>query len=264
MMFSIYLLIGAIAGILAGLMGIGGGVVIIPALSAVFLSHHSVPADYVMKVAIGTSLAVVIVTASSAVYAHHRRQRVRWDWVKKILPGVFIGALLGTGVAHYLSSQRLQQFFGIFLLYVGLRLLLAKKTQPTTEECAKMAAWKINFFSVLIGTLSSILGVGGGILLIPFLMYCELDMRQIPGTSVACGFVISVVVTLCLLISGLLAGVHVPQGTAYIYWPAFVGIAISSVLFAPVGALLAHRLPTEILKRVFGVFLLVMGINMLW
>ncbi len=260
-MLTIFLTIGALAGILSGLFGLGGGVVIIPALSYVFLNSTVIPHSESMQMAIGTSLAVIIPTSASALYAHHRRGSVRWDLFRLMLPGLIVGAIIGAIIAHYLPSRYLKMIFAIFLFMVSLHTLFVK---PTQLRETPLSFTIIRLGSLCIGTLASLLGVGGGTLLVPFLLQCQLDMRDATGTSVACGLSIGIVATMSFMLSGLFSVKQAAWSTGYIYWPAFLGIAVASTLLAPLGAALAHKLPRELLKRVFGVFLLLMACDMLF
>lgn len=260
-MFSIYLIIGAFAGMVAGLFGIGGGIVIVPALAMVFADHIAIPAKYAMHVAIGTSLATIIVTSASAVYAHHRHGHVLWNFVKKMIPGLIVGAVIGVVIAHYLPSHVLRIIFSVFLTIIGTRLLLNKKSENAMSELFKKMS---EVFSVGIGAVCSILGISGGTLLVSFLLRCGIDMHRAVGTAVACGFAVSVGATASVMLVELFAEIHLPQSSGYIYWPAFFGIVTTSVVFAPIGAYISHRLPTEVLKKIFGVVLLITAIDMMF
>lgn len=260
-MFGIYLVIGALAGLMGGLFGIGGGVIIIPALATIFLHHSEMPANIMMQMAVGTSLATIIVTASSSMYAHHKREAVKWEIVRKMTPWLTVGAIVGAVIAHFLPSKFLQIFFSFFLIITSARMFMPHGVPDVTKVISERV---FQIGSLVIGVLASILGVAGGTLLVPFLLYCQLDMREATGTSVACGMSVGIVATICFMITGLLSGVHVPDSTGYIYWPAFFGIAVASVLFAPLGATLAHTLPRDLLKRIFAVFLLIMAADMLF
>lgn len=260
-MFGIYLVVGALAGLMAGLFGIGGGVVIIPALAAIFLHHAEIPTNLVMQMAVGTSLATIVITAVSSSIAHHKHNAVMWSQVRIMVPGLIAGTVIGVIIVSFLPSSFLRVFFAIFLASLGVHIFINYSPATVQQGPSDKA---VKWGSVAIASLSSILGVGGGTLLVPFLMYCQLDMRQAIGTSVACGFVISIVASLCFIITGWLSGIHLQHSTGYIYWPAFAGIAIASVLFAPVGAALAHQLPRDILKRIFAVFLLIMAVDMMF
>jgi uncharacterized membrane protein YfcA len=261
-MLSIYLVIGAVAGLMAGLFGIGGGVVVIPALTAIFSHSVDISQDYVMQVAVGTSLATMIVTSSSSLYAHYKRGAVRWEYWKQMTPGLIVGVILGAIAANFLPSKWLQIVFALFLLVVGLRMAINKTAKPVATHV--VAVRTMQWASVVIGGLSSILGVGGGTLIVPFLLRCQMDMREATATSVACGLVIGIVATACFMVTGLFASVHMPWSTGYIFWPALIGIGITSILFAPMGASLAHKLPRDLLKQIFGAFLLLMSIDMLF
>jgi uncharacterized membrane protein YfcA len=260
-MLSIYLVLGAFAGVLSGLFGVGGGVIVIPALSAVYLHFSAIPNAYVMQMAVGTSLAIMITTSLSSMYAHHKRDAVRWGMFVLMLPGLVVGSILGAITAHFLPSFYLQVIFGIFLLVIGCKMLLSR---PRVSSGDSMSNAVIRVASVLIGALSSLLGVGGGTLLVPFLLRCNMDMREATGTSVACGLSVGVAATASFMVAGFFSVIPVQWSTGYIYWPAFFGVAFSSTLFAPVGAMFAHKLPRELLKRIFGLFLLLMACDMLW
>lgn len=260
-MFGIYLIIGAFAGIMAGLFGIGGGIIIIPALATIFMHNVMMPSADVMQMAVGTSLATVIITATSAIYAHHKAKAVVWPLALMMVPGLAIGAVVGAIITQYLPSTYLRIIFSIFLAIVSFRMFL-KETPINMELALTQSAIRIG--SVIIGMLSSILGVGGGTLLVPFLLRCQLDMHKATGTSVACGLAVATVATICFMVTGWSSGVHMPWATGYIYWPAFFGIAVSSFLFAPLGAALGHRLPTRFLKRIFAIFLLIMSVDMMF
>lgn len=260
-MLTIYLIIGAFAGIMSGLFGVGGGVVVIPALSNVFTHYTPIPQSYTMQMAVGTSLAIMIFTAMSALYAHHKRKVVRWDMFCDMLPGLIAGSVMGAIIAHFLPSALLKIIFGIFLVFVSFRMIVNK---PNDETESRLSLTVIRMSSFVIGVLSSVLGVGGGTLLVPFLLRCQLDMRQATGTSVACGLAVGIVATTCFMFIGLSSIKHAEWSTGYIYWPAFLGVVIASTLLAPLGAALAHTLPKEFLKRVFGLFLLLMACDMLF
>jgi uncharacterized membrane protein YfcA len=260
-MLTIYLIIGAFAGIMSGLFGVGGGVVVIPALSNVFTHYTTIPQSYTMQMAVGTSLAIMIFTATSALYAHHKRKVVRWDMFSYMLPGLIGGSVMGAIIAHFLPSSYLKIIFGVFLIFVSFKLITDK---PSNENKAGLSLTIIRLSSLSIGVFSSVLGVGGGTLLVPFLLRCQLDMREATGTSVACGLAVGIAATISFMFIGLSSSKYVEWSTGYIYWPAFLGVVIASTLLAPIGAILAHTLPKEFLKRVFGLFLLLMACDMLF
>lgn len=263
-MFLIYLLIGAIAGFMSGLFGIGGGIIVIPALAKLFSYTGIIPASSIMHMAIGTSLAAVIFTTLASIRAHHKRLSIHWDVARMLAPGLAMGAILGAAITSYLPSTVLRILFAVFLLAISVHLFFRKHRPATAEHSLSKA--KIYIVSFLSGGLASMLGVGGGILLVPFLLHCRLDMRGATGTSVVGALVISIVATSCFILTGLISPAldHVPWSTGYVYWPAFLGIILTSIAFAPLGASLAHKLPREILQRVFAVFILFVACDMLF
>jgi uncharacterized protein len=247
---EIYLIIGAFAGITSGLLGIGGGVIIVPALASVFAHSTLIPKNYMMHVAIGTSLASMTLTTLSGSIIHYQRRAIRWDILQQVWPLLVIGVLIGALIAIFLPSTYLKIVFSLFLTFFSLRLLFSRTSQKITSNLAKNT---IKIFSFIIGALTSILGAGSGTMLVPFLLRLNANMHEALGTSLACGVLISTTATTFFILMN--------QG--YIYWPAFWGIIISSVLFAPVGTTLAHKLSTKFLKRLFASFLLLIAIDML-
>lgn len=261
-MLSIYFIIGAFSGLLSGLFGIGGGVIVVPALAAMFLYHTLIPEAYAMPVAIGTSLASMMVTSTAAMMAHQKTKSVRWNWVKSMLPGLMIGVVIGAVIARYLPSRYLSLFFGVFLMMISIRLFFEKS--EVNNPSKKILSRRTEILSSsLIGILSSLLGVGGGTLLVPFFLRCQLEMHEATGTSVACAIAISIMATLCFMFLGGVGHLPMKWSTGYIYWPAFLGIAIASVLFAPLGVQLGRVLSTALLKRFFALFLLAIAADML-
>ncbi len=247
-MLGIYLIIGAFAGLVSGLFGIGGGTIIVPALAALFYQSNLVPSTEIMHMAIGTSLATVIFTSLSGGYAHYKRGVVDWKAVKPILPTLLIGVILGAVIAGELPSRVLKIIFGSFLLIIAIRLFSTSNRELIKHSFSKKIAVILSFF---IGLLTSMLGTGGGILIVPLLLRLKLKMHNAVGTSLVCAFFISLVGTLCYSIAG------------YIYWPAFLGITLASILFAPIGTLIAHKIQTKLLKQVFSAYLFLIALDML-
>lgn len=243
---------GLVAGILAGLLGVGGGVVIIPIMTSLF-SRQGVSPACMLHLALGTSLATILVTSASSLRAHHRAGAVRWDIVWAIAPGIVAGTLAGSRLAAGLSTGVLRVVFSFFLLYVAVQMV-----RPARTGRRRPLPGKIGLSAVggLIGALSSLVGIGGGTLSVPFLSRVGLGVHAAIGTSAAIGFPIAAAGTLGYVINGW--GVEgLPHGSAgFVYLPAFFGIASVSLFTAPIGARLAHRLPVSTLKRVFGLFLL--------
>lgn len=254
-----YLLLGAFAGVLAGLLGVGGGLVIVPAL-AYLLPARGVAPEVVMHLALGTSLATIVLTSISSVAAHHRRGGVQWKVFGRLTPGVLIGAFLGAGVADALPAEPLRLAFGVFALLVALQLGLAAKPPPQRELPGPAG---MGLAGGTIGAVSAIVGIGGGSLTVPFLAWCNVPMRVAVATSAAVGLPIAVAGALGYALMGLGHPSLPPGALGYVYLPALLGIALASVLCAPVGARLAHAVPAPALKRFFAVFLAFIGLRML-
>jgi uncharacterized membrane protein YfcA len=255
-----YLLIGALAGVLAGLLGVGGGLVIVPTL--VFVFHaYDIASSSATHIAVGTSLASIVFTSMSSIWAHHRRGAVMWPVFRQLVPGLIAGALIGAAIADLLSTTSLSKVFGVFELLIATYMLIDSRPAPHRD----LPGWA-GMFSAgsIIGTVSSIIGIGGGTMTVPFLVWCNQNMRNAVATSAACGLPIAVAGAAGFIAVGV-NETGLPQGaTGYLYWPAFLGIVIFSVVTAPLGARLAHTIPTAALKKFFALFLMALGIRMLW
>jgi len=251
--------LGAVAGTLAGLLGIGGGIVIVPGL-ALLLAGGAVPPDRLMQVAVGTSLATIVVTALSSIRAHHRRGAVRWPIVARMTPGIVIGAFVGALIADALPTRTLAIVFGVFLLLVAARLGFGGRPVPHRQLPATPA---LNAAGGGIGTMSSLLGIGGGTMSVPLLAWCNVPLREAVATSSACGLPIAVAGALTFAFAGADVPGMPAGSTGYIHWPAFIAVAPLSVLFAPLGARIAHAVPVHQLRRGFALFVLVVAVKML-
>ena len=256
----IFALTGAAAGLLAGLFGVGGGLIMVPALAFV-LPRQGVDAAIVMQVAIGTSLAVIGVTSLSSTRAHHQRGGVRWDVLRAFAPGLALGALAGAFVAHALKGRTLEIIVGTGALLIAAQMLLY--TPPSNPGSAAPPRWELLGVGGLIGVLSALVGIGGGSLSVPYLAARRLPMVQAVGSAAAGGIPIAWGGALGFALSGQglqgLPGWHL----GYISLGGFLGLAIFSVLTAPAGARLAHRLPARRLKQAFAALLAAVGLLML-
>jgi uncharacterized membrane protein YfcA len=250
---------GGLAGVLAGLLGIGGGIIIVPVLAQVFI-HQDVSPAVLMHVAIGTSLATIVVTSVSSIRAHQQRGAIEWQVVKRITPGIIAGGLLGAAVATLLSGPTLRVVFAIFLLIVAVRMLQggavpAHRKLPGTAGMLGAGG--------LIGTVSTLMGVGGGTMSVPFLTWCNVTVRHAVATSAAIGLPIALTGAASYAVTGWGQADLPPWSIGYINLPALVGIVVASIVAAPLGAALAHRIDPTLLKRLFAVFLAIMGFRLL-
>jgi len=255
----IYLLLGVFVGVIAGLLGVGGGLIIVPVLIMLFQSF-SFSADIITHLAVGTSLATIVLTSISSVRAHHLHGAVLWPVFWKLTPGIVVGTLLGALLANAMSSALLKNFFGVFELAVALQMGLSLRPNASRMLPGRLG---ISLAGSVIGIFSALVGIGGGSLTVPFLVWCNVTAQKAVATSSACGLPIAIAGSIGFMLTGW-QNPHLPTGsTGFVYWPAFLGIVLTSMLTAPVGARLAHRLPANTLKRVFAVFLAILGIRML-
>lgn len=255
-----YLLTGAFAGFLAGLLGIGGGLVIVPILTFMFTSQ-GLPHEHILHLALGTSLASILFTSVSSLRAHHKRGAVIWPVVLRITPGIIGGTLFGTWIAAQLSTGFLKVFFACFLYYVGTQMLLSIKPKPNRDlpQTAGMTA-----AGGIIGIFSSLVGIGGGTLSVPFLTWCNITMHKAIGTSAAIGFPIAIAGATGYLLNGLVAEGLPDSCFGFIHLPALATIVLASVSLAPIGARTAHSLPVAKLKKCFALLLFVLATRMVW
>lgn len=254
----IYLAVGAAAGLMAGLFGVGGGMIIVPAL-AFLLPIQNIGPDIVMHIAVGTSLAIISATSISSMLAHHRKEAVMWETVKYLAPGLIAGALLGAVIADYVSSLALRRLVGISALLVAIKMWFDFKPKAHTPLPGPVG---LSIAGGLIGSASSLIGIGGGSLTVPFLNWCSVAMRQAVGTAAACGVPIAWAGMIGFIITGWDEPGRPDWSLGYVSVTGFLGIAIASVAAAPLGAHFAHILPPHVLKRAFAVLLLVIGFQM--
>lgn len=255
----VYLCCGAVAGVLAGLLGVGGGIVIVPMLVAVFPSQ-GIPAEYVQQLALGTSLASIMITSISSSRAHHKRGAVHWDIFRNITPGILLGTFVGGLVATHMPTLFLKVFFICFLGFVSLQMLSSYRPPASREMPGPLGTAGVGG---IIGLVSSFVGIGGGTLSVPFLLWNNLDMRKAIGTSAAIGFPIALAGCFGYIVNGWNAANLPPYSFGYIYLPGLFGIVIVSMFTAPLGARLAQTLPVPKLKKCFALLLIVVGIRML-
>lgn len=254
-----YLAAGVIAGFLAGLLGVGGGLVIVPVLTFIFAGQHF-PDAYIQHLALGTSLASILFTSLSSLRAHHAHGAVIWDVVRGITPGIVAGTLLGSVLAAQLSSHFLKAFFVAFIYYVATQMLLNIKPKPSRLLPGPLGMFGAGSF---IGGISSLVGIGGGTVSVPFMTWCNVKLHQAIGTSAAIGFPIAVAGAVGFVVNGLAVKGLPAYSLGFVYLPALLGLVLASVLVAPFGARLAHRLPVAALKKIFALLLYALGTRML-
>jgi uncharacterized membrane protein YfcA len=255
----LYLATGVFAGFLAGLLGVGGGLVIVPVLAFIFAAQHF-PAGQVMHLALGTSLASIMFTSISSLRTHHAHGAVNWQVVRGITPGIIAGTLIGTMVAAQLSTAFLKVFFVVFLYYVATQMIMNIKPKPSRELPGVMGMFSAGG---VIGAVSSLVGIGGGTLSVPFMTWCNVKLHQAIGTSAAIGFPIAVAGAAGYIANGWMRDSLPAYSLGFVYLPALAGLVVASVLTAPFGARLAHRLPVATLKKFFALLLYALGTRML-
>ena len=259
MEFLLYLLLGACAGVLAGLFGVGGGIIIVPVLVFSFKAQGFYP-SVLTHLAIGTSLASIIFTSVNSVREHQRKGAVRWPIFIWLTVGILLGAGLGALTAEAISGPNLQKIIGVFALVIALQMIFELKPKASRTVPGKVG---LTLAGSVIGWASAIFGIGGGSLTVPFLTWRSVPMQQAVATSSACGLPIA----LASALTFMLLGWHDPRLPAhslgFIYLPALLGVALTSMVFARFGARLAHRLSARLLKRLFAALLFSVGLSFL-
>lgn len=263
MMYLWFVVAGTIAGVCAGLFGVGGGLIIVPALVWI-LSAYGLPNDVVPHIAVGTALATIILTSISSMSAHHKRGGVRWDIFKNMAKGLVLGSLVGAWIATMIDGKALQAIIGGGAVLMAIKMLFFPNKEnlnkPLPKDYAQSAA------GVVIGGLSAIFGIGGGSLTVPYLSHNGVPMKQAVGTSSACGLPIAIAGAVGFMWFGrqTVGAFDVAGTVGFVHIGAFVAISMASFVMAKVGAKLAHVLPAQTLKRAFGCLLLVVGCQLVW
>jgi uncharacterized membrane protein YfcA len=256
----VLLALGAGIGFLAGLLGIGGGLSLIPLLTLIFTTQHF-PENHIVHMAVATAMATMMFTALSSVRAHHRQKAVLWPVVAAMAPGMVVGSLIGPQIASALPTRVFAAVFGIFVWFSATRMLISSKPQPGRELPGKAALFGVG---AGIGVISSLLGAGGAFVSVPYLGRRNVRIQSAVATSAALGLPIAVAGTVGYVIAGLRQD-DLPRWSAgYVYLPAMAAIVVASMLTAPIGAHFAHRWPPITLRRAFAVLLYVLGAYMLW
>lgn len=253
-----YLALGGFVGFFAGLLGVGGGGIMVPVLTSLFLAQ-GMPKESVVHLALGTSMAAIVLTSLASLRAHHRHGAVRWDVVRYMAPGILAGTFAATFLASSLPSKPLAIFFACFMAYVSVQMLVNIKPRPSRELPGPVG---MSGVGAGIGGVSALVAIGGGSLSVPFMVWCNIKMQHAIGTSAALGLPIALAGTVGYLVNGLGSAGMPDYSFGYIYLPALVLLSVSTFT-APMGARLAHSLPVATLKRVFAGVLILLCAKML-
>lgn len=260
--WAIYLALGAVAGVLAGLLGIGGGLVLVAAL-VWLLPSQGVPPEQAVHVALATALASIVMTGLSSARAHHRRGSVLWPTAAWLVPGMLLGGWLGSVLATGLEGALLRTFIAVYCCAAALQLALDwPRARPERADPPTGPAWSAA--GGFIGALSALVGIGGGSMTVPLLVWRGVRPVRAVGTSSACGVAIALASAAGYAAHGPAGGGLPPGSWGYVFVPAAVAIALASVLTAPLGTRIAHRISGLALRRVFAGFLLLVGASLAW
>lgn len=254
-----YPLLGVMVGFFAGLLGVGGGGIMVPILTTFFLAQ-GFSHEQVVHMALGTSMAAIVITSVSSLRAHHRHGAVRWDVVRAITPAILLGTFGGTFLASRVDTVPLAIFFAAYMAYVSMQMLLNIKPKPSR---GLPGAVGMGMAGLGIGGVSALVAIGGGSMSVPFMTWCNVKVQHAIGTSAAIGLPIAVAGTVGYLVNGWAATGAPPYSLGYIHVPALVLVSLPSVLTAPLGARMAHRLPVATLKKIFAGVLVLLCAKML-
>jgi len=249
------LVIGLCTGFLAGLLGIGGGMLMVPFLTFI-LTAKGFPADYTVKMAVATSLATISLTSLSSVRAHHQRGAVLWPIVRVLAPGIVLGSLVGAQFAAALPGKLLGILFAIFVAFSATQMFIDRKPKPSRTLPGRLGTFSMGW---VIGMLSSLVGAGGAFVSVPFMTWCNVKIHDAVGTSSALGFPIAMAGTLGYILAGQNLPAMPPGSFGFLYLPGLVVISIASICTAPLGARTAHRMDIRPLKKVFASILYVLA-----
>lgn len=258
--WPIYLLLGAIVGFFAGLLGIGGGLIMVPVLTFIFGTQHF-PPDRILHMALGTTMAAIIFTSVSSLRIHHAHGAVNWQIVKYITPGIIIGTLGGATLVSALPSRVLSIIFVVFIYYAATQMLLKTIPKPSRTLPGRLGMFGAGS---VIGAISSFVAIGGGLLTVPFLSICNVRLQHAIGTAAAVGFPIAVAGAIGYIANGIAQPQPLPEySLGYVYLPALGWIVLASTLTAPLGAKTTHIVQTATLKKIFVGLLYLLGTKML-
>lgn len=259
-LIPVFVAIGCAVGFLAGLLGIGGAMTMIPLLTVIF-AHEHFPSNHVVHMAVATSLATIVFTSISSTRAHAQRGAVLWRVVLGLTPGILIGSLVGPQIVAGMSSALLAGIFALFAATSAAQMLLHTKPKATRDLPGRPGLFGVG---LAIGVLSSMVGAGGGFLSVPFMTWCNVRIHRAVATSAALGFPIAAAGTVGYIIAGARQAGLPPYTLGYIYLPALAAIVVASMIVAPIGVRVAHGLPVLRLRRIFAGLLLAIAAFMFW
>lgn len=255
-----YLALGSCAGFLAGLFGVGGGTILVPVLLFLFDAQHF-PAEHSMHLALGTSMATILFTSLASMHKHHQHGAVNWQVVRNLTPGILLGAALGALLASSIPTRELGIFFALFVYFAASQILLGKRPHPSRQLPGTAGTTLVGTFT---GLLSSMVSIGGGTIVTPFLLWCNVSVRNAIGTSAAIGFPVAIGGSAGYVVTGLNATGLPPHTLGFVYLPCLLWTAMASVVAAPLGARAAHQLKIDVLRKLFAVLLLVLATKLLF
>lgn len=255
-----YLLLGLFVGYFSGLLGIGGGLIMVPVLTFLFELQHIHPHN-VLHMALGTSMATILFTSVSSTYHHHAHQAVNWDAFRFITPGILLGTALGALVVGQIAAHYLTIFFVLFVYFAAVQMLAGFKPDATRNYPTRL---EVTIAGIIIGGVSSIVSIGGGVLSVPYLVWHKQPMRNAIATSAALGFPIAFGGTLGYIANGYFGGLDLPSySLGYVYPPALIWLVMGTLVTAPLGAKATHTMPVDTLRKIFAVLLFVLATRML-
>ena len=255
-----YVVTGAFVGFLAGLLGIGGGMTLVPVLAAMFAAQQFAP-DHTVHLALGTGMASVVFTSSASVRTHHRLGGVDWSLVRRLGPAMVIGTLLATALSGWVPQRALALSFAVIVFAGATQILLGKKPSAARTLPGTPALVAIG---LLIGVVCGLVSAGGAFMTVPFMLFCGVTMTTAIGTGAALGVPVAVVGTLGFMFAGRQVADLPAVSLGFVYGPALLGIVAGSILTAPMGARAAHRLPVATLRRIFAGLLYILAAKMAW
>ena len=256
-----YLILGLFVGYFSGLLGIGGGLIMVPLLAYLF-EAQSLPAQNILHLALGTSMATILFTSISSTRQHHAHRAVDWGMVRFVTPGILLGTALGALIVAYVATFFLTIFFILFVYFAAMQMLIGAKPHGTRGYPARAEA---TFAGMLVGAVSSMVSIGGGVLSVPYLLWHKFPLRNAIATSAAIGFPIAAGGTLGYIAGGYVRGDVLPAYTlGYVYMPVLLWLIIGTMVTAPLGAKATHNLPVNRLKQIFALVLFALATRMLF